>query len=409
MADLSKLSSGKTFAGRYVIDRMLGEGERKRTYLANDTKLDRLVALSFVKPEAVASDPQGTEREAKVLGRIGRHPNIVSLHDFEISADGAAQYMIFEYLGGGTLARYLAENGPMPLDSLLRLGRQLCRGLSHLHDRGLIHRDVSPENIWLDERFVAHLGDFDSAITAGTDTALLPITTGSYASPEELAGHPVEARSDLYSLGGALHVAATGARYPGDTSLLARRDDLPTAFSTLLTSLLAQAPADRPSDASTVLELLNQVRRSSNVGALIAAEESDTMEFKASLHHPHEPMPDDLLLQVRAGKLTAHQAQKEVHRRINQSVTKTLAAFLNSAGGTLLIGVDDAGSVLGIEADFAYLGRDKQDQDGWQQSLRNIVNKALGDEVWGVLHVSLVRHEQSVVAVIECPARSTET
>ncbi len=97
--------------------------------------------------------------------------------------------------GGGTLARYLAENGPMPLDALLRLGRQLCRGLSHLHSRGLIHRDVSPENIWLDERFVAHLGDFDSAVTAGTDIALLPITTGSYASPEELAGHPVEARS----------------------------------------------------------------------------------------------------------------------------------------------------------------------------------------------------------------------
>lgn len=169
MADLAQFKSGDVFARRYVIDRVLGEGDRKRTYLASDTKMDRLVAISFVKPDAVLSDPEGTEREAKVLGRIGRHANIVSLYDFEISADGSAQHMIFEYLSGGTLARHLGETGPIPLDALLRVGRQVCRGLSHLHGRGLIHRDVSPENIWLDEHLVAHLGDFDSAVTTGTD------------------------------------------------------------------------------------------------------------------------------------------------------------------------------------------------------------------------------------------------
>src|SRR5712691_1435287 len=233
MADLARLDPGEVFAGRYAIDRFLGEGDRKETYLAKDQKLDRLIALSFVKPDAVLSDPEGTEREAKVLGRIGRHPNIVSLYDFEISQDGSAQYIIVEYLGGGTLARHLAENGPMSLEVLLRLGRHLCRGLSHLHGRGLIHRDVSPENVWLDERLIAHLGDFDSAIVTGTDVGQLPITTGSYASPEELAGDPVDQRSDLYSLGGVLHVAATGERYAGDLSAIRNRSDLPTAFADL--------------------------------------------------------------------------------------------------------------------------------------------------------------------------------
>lgn len=409
MPDLAQLNTGDVFGGRYVIERVLGEGDRKKTYLANDTKMERLVALSFVKPDAVLSDPAGTEREAKVLGRIGSHANIVSLYDFEISADGSAQHMIFEYLSGGTLGSYLKSAGPMPLDALLRLGRQLCRGLSHLHGRGLIHRDISPENIWLDERLVAHLGDFDSAVTTGTDVGLLPITTGSYASPEELAGHPVDARSDLYSLGGVLHVAATGERHPGDMSWLSSRADLPTALAELIAALLAEQPTDRPREATAVLRLLDQVRRTSNVGSLIAAGEGDKAEFKSSLHHPHEALPDDLMSRVEVGRLDQAQAWKEVQKRLNHSVTKTLAAFLNSSGGTLLIGVGDSGVVLGIEADYSHLPRAKQDQDGWLLSLRDIVNKALGEEVWSLIQVSVVQHEQSPVGVIECPPRSTET
>ena len=87
-----------------MIERVLGEGDRKKTYLARDRKMDREVALSFVKPEAVLLDPEGTEREAKILGRIGIHDNVVSLFDYEIAPDGSAQYMVFEYLRGGTLA-----------------------------------------------------------------------------------------------------------------------------------------------------------------------------------------------------------------------------------------------------------------------------------------------------------------
>ena len=398
------------FAGRYEVQRLLGEGDRKRTYLAYDTKLDGLVALSLVKPEAIASDPQGTEREARVLGRIGRHPNIVSLYDYEIGRDGSAQYIVFQYLGGGTLTEHLRQAGEQSLDDILRLGRQLSRGLSHLHNRGLIHRDVSPDNVWLDERHAAHLGDFDSAITvAGTDT-LRPITTGSFAAPEEIEGKSLDVRADLFSLGGVLYVAATGERRPGDLALLrARRPDLPSAFGDLVASLLSASPEARLPDAETVLQRLDEVRHASNIDALIAAGESNIMEFKSSLHHQYGPLPEDLQKKVDYQKMPLAQARKEVQKRLNTEVTKTIAAFLNTGGGTLLVGVDDSGAVLGIEPDFGYCQRGKQNADGWLLSMKQVVINALGPEVWSAVQVSPISQDQKTVAVVHCPARTSET
>jgi serine/threonine protein kinase len=404
MARGAELEPGEVFAGRYEIQRLLGEGDRKRTHLARDKKMDRLVAISFVKPEAVLKDPEGTEREAKVLGRIGRHANVVSLYDYDVDADGSVEYMVFEYLGGGTLAEYLQKAGRRSLDEVLRLGRQLCRGLAHLHGRGLIHRDVSPENVWLDERHEAHLGDFDSAIPVAGAGELRPITTNSFAAPEERKGGPLDARSDLYSLGGIFYVAATGERSPGEARhLRAQRPDFPSAFGDLTAKLLSESPDDRPADAETVLERLNEIRYTSNLGALTSSGESDKIEFKSSLHHPYGPLPPDLQ------KLQPGQAKKEIQKRLRKSVTKTIAAFLNSEGGTLLIGVDDSGTVLGIGPDFEYLHQGKQNMDGWQLSLQEVIINALGAEVWNAVHVSLVPHGSHTVAVAHCPPRTTET
>src|SRR5216683_3845412 len=127
MGGAAGVEPGNVVANRYEIRRMLGEGDRKRTYLAWDTKMARVVAISFAKPDAILADPEGTEREAKVLGRIGGHDNIVSLYDYDVAVDGSIQYMAFEYLSGGTLAEYLRQSGQRSLDEVLRFGRQLCR------------------------------------------------------------------------------------------------------------------------------------------------------------------------------------------------------------------------------------------------------------------------------------------
>lgn len=263
----SEIEPGAVFAGRYKIVRFLGEGERKRTFMASDVNLDREVALALIKPEAAQSDPAGTKREVEVLCQAGSHDNIVTL--FDRGSTGGLEYLVFEYLPGGTLRDYLAgrQGDPLPADEVMRFGRQLARALSQVHRRGLIHRDVAPANVWLDERSVAHLGDFDSAVKRDAQGPLddLPPTTEAYAAPEEASGGPVDERSDLFSLGALLYEAATGQRpvrrAQGIIAPRALQPNIPPGLNAIIWKLLSETPDDRPPNASKVLEALMPSRQ----------------------------------------------------------------------------------------------------------------------------------------------------
>jgi serine/threonine protein kinase len=259
------LKPGDVFAGRYRIRSLLGEGHRKVVYLAHDGRMYRDVALALLGRHAWEQDPTAAEQEMRVLGAIGRHDNIVTPYD--TGTVGAQHYMVFEYLPGGTLLEHLEQlrsrEQRLRGEDVLRLGRQLCRALAHLHGRGIIHRDLCPKNIWLDERLTAHVGDFDTAIfVAEFPPVLRPLTNGSYAAPEESTGDRLDARSDLFSLGAVLFAAAVGPdAIPRDPQLLrARRPDLPTSFAHLVTALLSPSPTDRPADAGIVLTSLLDMR-----------------------------------------------------------------------------------------------------------------------------------------------------
>jgi Protein kinase domain len=255
---------GTVIAGRYRLVHLLGEGDRKRTYLAEDTLLaGREVALALVKPEAAGSDPRGTMREVEAICQTGHHDNIVTLYDRGI-VEGT-EYLVFEYLSGGNLRDYLDgrrwRRDPLSADEVRRLGRQLARAVSRVHDSGLLHRDVAPANIWLDERAVPHLGDFDSAIPkdSARETALPP-TTEAYAAPEQIAGEPIDERSDLYSLGAVLYEALTGESPRKVRKVVvapkAVRPDTPPDLNAIICKLMAARPEDRPGSAEQLLEAL---------------------------------------------------------------------------------------------------------------------------------------------------------
>jgi serine/threonine protein kinase len=411
-ADPSDLHVGEIVGDRYEVVRLIREGIRKRTYLARDLKLAREVALSVARPETVRVDPNATEREAKVLGRIGSHDNIVSVYDYEQSADAPFHYTVFEYLTGGTLED-LVQRGPLPPRELLRLSRQVTRGLAHLHGKGVLHRDIVPKNVLFDERQVAHLGDFDSAILLEDPPETYPeITDMEFVSPEERGQRSLDVRSDLYSLGCLLYVAATGHFELGEPKQIRqRRPELPTSFAELVASLLSELPEDRPANAEFVLRWLDDVRKASNIEEVLASsEESGQIEFKASLLCPYPGLPPGLEKELRDGKIAERDALGKIEEQLELAVLKTIAGFLNSDGGMLLIGVSDRKQILGIERDLSHRKVKGGSLDGWSLHLTTTIRDRLGADAFDSVRISLVRHgEEMTVAVVSCQPRNTET
>ncbi|KKK82492.1 hypothetical protein LCGC14_2802850, partial [marine sediment metagenome] len=191
--------------GRYQVKRFLGEGGRKRVYLAHDTKLDSDVAIAVIKTEGLDADAlTRIRREAQAMGRLRDHPHIVTVHD--IGDEGGRPYIVSQYMAGGDLEGLLqtSENHRLLLDQALRIADQVRQALEHAHKRGIIHRDLKPGNVWLTEDGTAKLGDFGLAMAldrSRVTQAGMMLGTVAYMPPEQALGRQADARSDLYSLG----------------------------------------------------------------------------------------------------------------------------------------------------------------------------------------------------------------
>ena len=192
-------------AGRYTVRSFLGEGGRKKVYLAHDTKLDRDVAVAVIKTEGL--DDAGltrVKREAQAMGKLGDHPNIVTIHD--IGDDGGQPYIVSQYMGGGDLESVLnkAPDRRLAIPETMRIAQQVVLGLAHAHSRGIIHRDLKPGNIWLTEDGTPKIGDFGLAVSLERSRLTMEgmmVGTVAYMAPEQALGRSPDARSDLYSLG----------------------------------------------------------------------------------------------------------------------------------------------------------------------------------------------------------------
>ena len=261
--------------GRYQVKRFLGEGGKKKVYLVHDTLLDRDVAFSLIKTQGL--DEVGVERihrEARVMGRLGGHPHIVSVYDMG-ELDGQP-YLISELMDGGDVEG-LIEKAPEhrpPLADSLRIAEQVCQALSYAHERGVIHRDLKPGNVWLTREGTAKLGDFGLAMAIDKtrlSMAGMIVGTVGYMPPEQALGRTPDARSDLYSLGAMLYELTTGRPpFLGDdpVAIISQHisaapvapswpnPTVPQPLEALILRLLAKDPADRPDSAATVRQEL---------------------------------------------------------------------------------------------------------------------------------------------------------
>src|SRR2546423_4981566 len=152
--------------GRYRIAALIGEGAKKRVYLAHDGHIGRDVAVAFLKAERF--DPSRLRRvreEARAMARLGDHPRIVAVYD--VGEEQGTPYIIAEYMAGGTVERLLADapDRRLSLEQAIRIADQVCQALAHAHARGVLHRDLKPANVWLNRDGFAKLGDFGLAIS----------------------------------------------------------------------------------------------------------------------------------------------------------------------------------------------------------------------------------------------------
>jgi len=211
---LSGISPGALMGQRFEILSVLGAGGMGVVYKARDRELDDLVALKMLKRD-LWGDPHQLERlksELKLARRI-THPNVLRTHDFG-EIDGLP-YISMEYVRGVTLRYLLDQSGRLPYSAGLRLAKQLCAGLGAAHAVGVMHRDIKPENLILEPTGNAKLMDFGIArpvrrIEAGQTEAGFIVGTPLYLSPEQLQGHEIDTRADIYSTGVVLYEMFTG-------------------------------------------------------------------------------------------------------------------------------------------------------------------------------------------------------
>ncbi len=197
-------------AGRYSLERELGRGGMGVVYLARDVALDRVVAIKLLPPDR--ADVPGVRerfiREARTAARLS-HPNIVPIHAVEDA--GRLVFFVMTYVAGTTLAERIATGGPLPAAEARRILRDAAWALGYAHQQGIVHRDVKAENILLETATRRTLvTDFGIAQTIGGDDDAPLAGTVPYMSPEQAAGHPVDGRSDGYSLGVVGYFALSG-------------------------------------------------------------------------------------------------------------------------------------------------------------------------------------------------------
>lgn len=256
---------------RYKIERELGRGGMGVVYLAKDTQLDRPVALKFLGSLLDNSQEYRERfiREARAAAKVS-HPNIISIYD--ISASEGQAYIAMEYINGPNLKRYLDSKGKLSPREAVSVMSQACAALHAIHEAGIVHRDVKPDNIIVAKGGLVKLMDFGLAKGAGNRLTASNVVMGtpSYMPPEQAMGNETDERSDIYSMGMVMHEILTGQTVFLDGNVLKRQieetpprpgtlaEGIPELLDQIVMKAIAKRPEERFQSAKEMLQWLRQ-------------------------------------------------------------------------------------------------------------------------------------------------------
>jgi eukaryotic-like serine/threonine-protein kinase len=346
--------------GRYQVKKMLGEGGKKKVYLAHDALLDRDIAIYLIKTEKL--DETGRTRitrEAQAMAKLGDHPNIATVYDY--GEHEGQPYMVAPLLSGGDVEGLIkkAPDHKLPIDKTIEIAKSVCKGLEFAHNKGIIHRDIKPGNVMLSADGTAKVNDFGLAVSIDrsrlTQVGMM-VGTVSYMPPEQAMGGQVTAKADLYSLGAMLYEMVTGRPpFIGDDSVAIigqhintppvspswHRADLPPSLETLIMQLLEKDPEKRPKAATVVLQALESIEKGKSVKEPV---KESTVPAENPLYRRHFVGRENELKQLQSAFDGAISGRGALMMVVGEpgigktAVCEQLATFVTLRGGKTLWG-----------------------------------------------------------------------
>jgi len=379
--------------GRYKVVRLIGEGSSKTVFLAHDNKIDRDVAFALIKTEGLdASGRERISREARAMGKLGDNPYVVSIYD--VGEERGQPYIVSQYMAGGSVDDLLrrSENHRLPAADAMRIACDVCRALDYAHSRGIIHRDLKPANVWLTGDGTTKLGDFGLAIA--TDRSRLTaagmiVGTAAYMPPEQALGKPLDARSDLYSLGAMLYETVIGQPpFRGDDLLsvvaqhINAQPEAPSKkvagiapeLDALILKLLAKNPDERPRDAATVRSQLEAMMAPSattidDVAASVVMERPNLRAHAApdgTVSILFSDIENSTVMTERLGDLRAQEVLHEHNDMVRKQVAENKGFEVKSMGDGFMVAFSSARRALlcaiGIQRAVAEYSREHPTQ-----------------------------------------------
>lgn len=338
---------GKMLDDRYEILELIGSGGMANVYKARCHRLNRLVAIKILKSD-LADNADFRRRfhdESQAVAQLS-HANIVSVYDVSTNPD--REYIVMELIDGITLKQYMERRGRMDWRESLHFITQIMRGLSHAHSRGIIHRDIKPQNIMVLRDGSVKVADFGIACLANQGQTLTQEALGSvhYISPEQARGDRIDARSDIYSAGVVLYEMLTGRLpFEGDSAVsvaiqhlssvpLAPRDidpSIPEPLELICMKAMNSDPNKRYASADAMIEDLEKFRRDPSVDMDYIRQE---LTAPAADTEPTMPLPTAQVASVvkkHTGELRREREEEEEPPRRDKKSIAIIAGIFAAA------------------------------------------------------------------------------